>query len=239
MSFEDPVFAQEYERKLGEEGYPGLLLEYVLQELHDCHTVVDVGAGTGFFSVPLARDGKKVTAVEPSPHMAAILAGKVTPDIKDSLKVFIGTWESWEGGNADGLICIHSLYGMKNLRRSLMRMKEVSKKSLVIVRASQGRRVMAQEIRDRRKIRTENIDYYERVTGALKENGIGFSMQDIVEEKTIIISDLEKETDYYCNHLKAPASQRKAIRECIISISEEYRNGYAFKVRHHDYLFIF
>jgi len=239
MSFNDPVFAQEYERKLGEEGYPGLLLEYVLQELHGCHTVVDVGAGTGFFSIPLARAGKKVTAVEPSPQMAALLIGKVTPDIKDSLTVFIGTWESWDGEDTDGLICIHSVYGMRNLRSCLLRMKNTSQKSLVIVRAPQGRRVMAQEIRDRLKIRKENIDFYERVSGSLKESGIAFSVRDIVEEKRIIISDLEKETDYYCNHLKAPASQRKEIRKCIGEISEKYHDGYVFNARHHDYLFIF
>lgn len=52
-------------------GSPGPTLDLVLGFLGEAGSVLDVGAGTGRLAVPIARRGHRVTAVEPSPEMAA------------------------------------------------------------------------------------------------------------------------------------------------------------------------
>lgn len=53
--------------------FPHKLLEALEPILSECRDAVDVGAGVGAFTVPLARRLKAVTALEPSPAMRGCL----------------------------------------------------------------------------------------------------------------------------------------------------------------------
>jgi cyclopropane fatty-acyl-phospholipid synthase-like methyltransferase len=45
-----------YELQLEHNNYPGVLLHKVQRHLNKHSTVLDIGAGTGAFAIPLARD---------------------------------------------------------------------------------------------------------------------------------------------------------------------------------------
>src|SRR5690348_10321039 len=72
-------------------GYPDELLE-TLVAYHGGvpSSVVDLGAGTGKATELLLRLGAPVTAVEPDPRMAQVLAAKL-PDVQ----VVTATFEDW------------------------------------------------------------------------------------------------------------------------------------------------
>ena len=67
-------------------------------------TLIDVGAGTGRHTVPLARRLDWVTAVEPSQGMRDRI-----PDA-DNLTVIASAWMDAEPAPADLVICVHVLY---------------------------------------------------------------------------------------------------------------------------------
>ncbi|TME54760.1 MAG: class I SAM-dependent methyltransferase [Chloroflexi bacterium] len=69
-------------------------------------TVIDVGAGTGRHTVPLAQRVEWVTAVEPSEGMRSHIAGR------DNITVVASTWEDAEVARADLVVCSHVLYGV-------------------------------------------------------------------------------------------------------------------------------
>ena len=69
-------------------------------------TLIDVGAGTGRHSLPLAERLEWVTAVEPSEGMRS----HITP--RDNITVIASSWEDAEVAPADLVICSHVLYGI-------------------------------------------------------------------------------------------------------------------------------
>lgn len=69
-------------------------------------TLIDVGAGAGRHSVPLAGRLEWVTAVEPSEGMRAHLPAL------PNLTVIASAWEDAEVAPADLVICSHVLYGV-------------------------------------------------------------------------------------------------------------------------------
>ncbi len=69
-------------------------------------TLIDVGAGAGRHSVPLATKLEWVTAVEPSEGMRSHLPALA------NLTVIASAWEDAEVTPADLVICCHVLYGV-------------------------------------------------------------------------------------------------------------------------------
>ncbi|HKW71464.1 MAG TPA: methyltransferase domain-containing protein [Candidatus Dormibacteraeota bacterium] len=69
-------------------------------------TLIDVGAGAGRHSVPLADRLEWVTAVEPSEGMRAQIPSR------DNMTVVASTWEDAEVAPADLVICSHVMYGV-------------------------------------------------------------------------------------------------------------------------------
>jgi len=74
--------------------------------LSPCKTLIDVGAGTGRHTVPLAERLEWVTAVEPSEGMRS----HIPP--RDNITSVASTWEDAEVAPADLVVCSHVLYGV-------------------------------------------------------------------------------------------------------------------------------
>ena len=56
-------------------------MRYIHKYLHPGAKILEIGAGTGRYSVTLAREGYDVTAVELVEHNLSILRSKITPDM--------------------------------------------------------------------------------------------------------------------------------------------------------------
>ena len=72
-------------------------------------TVLDVGAGTGRITLPLAGRARKVTAVDPSPHMLAELRRAADEKGLSNITTVEGKWEDVDAPEADVTICAHVL----------------------------------------------------------------------------------------------------------------------------------
>jgi hypothetical protein len=70
-------------------------------------TLIDVGAGAGRHSVPLAERLEWVTAIEPSEGMRAQIPHR------DNMTVIASTWQDADVAPANFVICCHVLYGIE------------------------------------------------------------------------------------------------------------------------------
>ncbi len=238
MEFYNTSFAEEYERRLQEEGYPGNLLDAVVEELDGFSSVIDVGAGTGFFSIPLARSGFTVHAVEPSSAMIEILKKKMEAAFSGRLFLHHTDWESWEG-KAEKLICVHSLYPMRDPRAALEKMKRSADMSLVIVRTAEGTESLSDILRRQFGVNKCASPNNISVSAMLRGLGIEFHTRNLEQERTASFSDIMKEARYYCSRLGLPYSQADAVTEVLEKNTRKDKGQYIYSRMYRDVMMIF
>ena len=90
-------------------------------------TVIDVGAGAGRHTVPLAERAEWVTAVEPSEGMRAHLPAL------PNLTVIASSWEDAEVAPADVVICSHVLYGVADVVPFVQKLERAARERVFIM----------------------------------------------------------------------------------------------------------
>jgi len=105
-------------------------------ELNPEYTVLDVGAGTGRLTIPIAKQVKSVTAIDPSKGMLACLQENVERDGITNVTTINKRWEDIEIGADiephDVVIACHSL-GMFDIQEALGKMDAASKRCVYII----------------------------------------------------------------------------------------------------------
>lgn len=95
---------------------------------HPDDTVLDVGAGTGAWTVFLARRARRVTAVDPSPAMLAVLQENVAAAELTNVSVVQGRWPEVAVEPHDVALCSHALYGVADFRAFVERMEAAARR---------------------------------------------------------------------------------------------------------------
>lgn len=194
MKFGDRQFALFYQRQQEETGYPGKLLPFVMDHIKGCSTVIDIGAGSGFFAIPAAASGRSVTAVEPSAEMAGIMQKLYTESGPGSLTISISTWEDWDGPLHDASICIHSFYPLTDKKLSVEKMLRYSRQRLIIIRNSAGMKSITGTVRAELGL-PGTSDHNELLVSILKGLNAGFRITQISEQRDTVITSLEDEAE--------------------------------------------
>lgn len=116
-SFHDKKTAKKYEERTKKKNREKKdeLLDFVCSRLNLQDTVLDIGAGTGRWTVPMAKNAKSVTAVEPSQAMLDILKQKVVDENLGNVSYIKEDWEKAEAGVYDVVVGAHSIYGIPDL----------------------------------------------------------------------------------------------------------------------------
>jgi SAM-dependent methyltransferase len=109
------------------------LLELVKRRLGSNDTVLDVGAGTGRWAIPLAKIASKVTAVEPAGAMSDILVSNAVKEgVSDKIELIKTGWETADVGTADIVICIHAMYGSSDFASFVRKMEAHAKRRVYL-----------------------------------------------------------------------------------------------------------
>lgn len=95
--------------RAGQRHEPDAVRDYLLARVDATTTVLDVGAGTGRFAIPLARAAREVIAVEPSAAMRAILAEDAVDAGLANLRIVGAPWEEADVPAADVVVCANVL----------------------------------------------------------------------------------------------------------------------------------
>jgi FkbM family methyltransferase len=107
---------------------PDPLLDFIIRSIGNGDTVMDIGAGNGRWTIPLAKAAKRVTAIEPSEEMMEFLRQNILPSQKNILLI----QSSWEEANVeihDVVVCAHSMYSSPDIALFVHKMEQHSRKT--------------------------------------------------------------------------------------------------------------
>jgi SAM-dependent methyltransferase len=108
-------------------------------------TIIDIGAGTGGWAVPMARHAKRVTALEPSPHMIEVMKENIEQEGTGDVEIVQGSWPETETGLHDYSLCSHAMYGVADLPAFVNAMSNATRKTcLMLMRVPAPDGTMAQ-----------------------------------------------------------------------------------------------
>ena len=92
-------------------GRRDILLDFVKQQLRPEDTAIDIGAGTGRWTIPLAGVISRVTAIEPSKAMSDILMYNAEKaGVAAKINLVSETWENAVVEKHDVVACFHAMY---------------------------------------------------------------------------------------------------------------------------------
>jgi SAM-dependent methyltransferase len=109
------------------------ILDFVVGRLHPEDTVLDIGAGTGRFAIPMARVARGVTAVEPSPSMAAILRENAAAEGLTNIHLVDAGWEDVEVERHNVAFCSHAMYTSSDLVGFVRKMERSARDTCFLV----------------------------------------------------------------------------------------------------------
>jgi len=125
-----------YRKALGRSGAPDAILPVILPRASEIKTFLDVGAGCGALAIPLARAGKKVTAIEPAAQMARLLKEDSEREGLD-IDCIGAAWEevaqSREVEGHDAVICANVPGLLKDGEAFLRQADKLAKKAVFLI----------------------------------------------------------------------------------------------------------
>ncbi|MFB5192385.1 class I SAM-dependent methyltransferase [Alicyclobacillus fastidiosus] len=113
--------------------YAPQVAEKILSLLGNAKRVLEIGCGTGKFTVPLARCFEEVIAVDMSQDMLEQLHIKLFNQGIHNVRSMQGKWEDVQPGKADGIFLVNAVYRMLDIRKCLAKMNEIARQRVVLV----------------------------------------------------------------------------------------------------------
>lgn len=108
-------------------------------------TLLDIGAGTGAWAAFLAPSVARITAVEPSPAMVAVMRDNLAAQEITNVEILQASWPDAMVGAHDFSLCGHAMYGAPDLPAFIRRMEQVTRHTcFLVLRAPATSGVMAE-----------------------------------------------------------------------------------------------
>jgi SAM-dependent methyltransferase len=99
------------------------LLDFILKSIDSNATVMDIGAGDGRWTIPLAKIASAVTAVEPAGDMADILRENIKTS-QVNIQIIQSSWEEADVEVHDIVVCAHAMYSSPDLALFVHKMEQ-------------------------------------------------------------------------------------------------------------------
>jgi 2-polyprenyl-3-methyl-5-hydroxy-6-metoxy-1,4-benzoquinol methylase len=106
---------------------------FILSQLDADSKVLDIGAGTGAWSVSLARRARHVTAVEPSAEMIEVMRRKLADEGVPNVAIVQGAWPDVPVEPHDFSLCSHAMYGYPDLTAFVARMVACTRRMCFLI----------------------------------------------------------------------------------------------------------
>lgn len=179
------AFAARYDQHTAQPGSYDQTLTTLLELIPPGATVLDAGAGTGRFAVPLAVHGRCITAVDHAQPMIDILRRKAeTRGVGERITTVVSPFETIDVDPHDVVLAAWALYRQADLRRDLARLAGLARSQLILVVGDCDMPPHRRAVRGIWKRDGEpEVPAYLYVLGALRELGLRAELKIVYEQR--------------------------------------------------------
>jgi SAM-dependent methyltransferase len=96
-------------------------------------TALDIGGGTGAWSVLMARRARQVTVVEPSPAMIEVMKKNLAEADLHNVEIIQGNWPKVQVDKHDLTLCSHAMYGFIDFAAFVRSIETVTRHLCVLI----------------------------------------------------------------------------------------------------------
>ncbi|MDW8215616.1 MAG: class I SAM-dependent methyltransferase [Roseiflexaceae bacterium] len=126
-------YAECYDERAGDASAIAQTLALIRDLVHPNDTLLDIGAGTGRFTLPLAQRVRHVTALDQSAAMLAVLRRKAHACGVTNITFLEVDWQDATVVPHDVVLAAWSIYRLIDLRAALEKMVAAARRALVII----------------------------------------------------------------------------------------------------------
>ena len=200
-----------------ESDFSGKVLAVIQPFLEACESVLDIGAGTGVFAVPIAESGHRVTAVEPSAPMAAIMDKEARRrGVRNRIRIVRKTWQSARVGVHDTVLCINAPASLTDDAGFIRRADRLSRRFVCVVQgvAAPRHRFFYDELFPLLFGKTcpDRGDYHETLHAA-RDGGINPDVRIIEYNFDQWFTDMDEAIRFWEEHLGLKRGERRDVLE--------------------------
>jgi 2-polyprenyl-3-methyl-5-hydroxy-6-metoxy-1,4-benzoquinol methylase len=102
--------------------------DFFLSQITEDSTVLDIGAGSGAWSILAARRARHVTALEPDTDMLDVMQNNIASEGIKNIRIIQATWPDVVIEPHDITLCSHAMYGATDLPKFIRQMECVTRK---------------------------------------------------------------------------------------------------------------
>ena len=133
QGFWNRLKANWYRQGLDHTDFPEKALSVILPRAADARTFLDVGAGCGTLAIPLARAGKRVTALDSSAAMIDILREDIAKEGLNGVSPLLAKWEEAGLKPHDAVVCANVPALLNEPEKAIGRMAALARKYVFII----------------------------------------------------------------------------------------------------------
>lgn len=191
-------------------------LETVLDLLKPSASVLEIGAGTGAYTLPVAETVDTVTVVEPSSSMIRILEEKLEKRNIKNVRIHQNKWEDFSAAPHDIVLAAGCMYVFYDISAALEKMLQSANHMLILTLGAHNRFSIYEEAS--RFLETEvpqlGPDYF-HLYHVLYEMGIYANVRIISYKTNIFYDDLEHAVDVWKDRMKLPVKKLNLLRNYL------------------------
>ncbi len=115
--------------------YSGAILDRMMKFINTDTTILDIGAGSGAYTIPFKKIAKEVTVVEPSKAQINRLLRRAKSEGVDDIRVINKCWEDVDESDLDKYDVVNAAacFDMPDIKVALQKMLNVTRRLLSLV----------------------------------------------------------------------------------------------------------
>lgn len=207
--------------------YVDLILPRLLRHAGSTARVLEIGPGSGAFTIPLASAVREVVALEPSPAMREVLACNLSE--AGITNVCIVPRRAEEGlevvdGHFDLALVSHCLYNVEPIDAVVRRLVRLARHAVVLVGAGEQRewyQTLHRCFKGKDRIR---FPHFRHLYAVLLEMGIYADVEIIWTSANYVYDSDEALVEWWMRHFHLDGTYRAELRTALLQVAERQGN---------------